>query len=99
MNNYLPTLIVDWARERGILEKGTVASQYEKHVEEVGELGRALIENDQEKFADAVGDVMVTLIILAAMKNTTIEDCLRGAYQTISGRAGAMVDGVFVKSK
>ena len=38
--------VIQWANEKGILIKGTKAGQYRKTVEEVGELGEALINND-----------------------------------------------------
>lgn len=89
--------VIEWAETRGIFEKATPAAQYEKHVEEVGELGRALIEGDHAKMEDAIGDIIVTLIILAEMQGTGIEACLAGAYQEIAGRKGQMVDGKFKK--
>lgn len=91
--------VIVWAEQRGIFEKATPAAQYEKHVEEVGELGRALIERDQEKMEDAIGDIIVTLIILAEMQGTSIEACLLSAYQEIAGRKGAVVNGIFVKEQ
>jgi NTP pyrophosphatase (non-canonical NTP hydrolase) len=91
--------VIEWAEDRGIFEKATPAAQYEKHVEEVGELGRALIECDQAKMEDAIGDIIVTLIILADMQGTSIEACLQGAYDVIAKRKGSMVDGVFVREK
>ena len=94
---YKEVEIVKWAEARGILDKATRASQYEKHVEEVGELGRALIENDPVKIKDALGDVYVTIVLLAALSNMSIGDCIDAAYQEIAGRKGKMVDGVFVK--
>lgn len=89
--------ILQWAKEKGILDKATSASQYQKHVEEVGELGRALIENDIDKVADAIGDIYVTIVILAELKGLDIDECIKGAYNVIAGRTGEMIDGIFVK--
>lgn len=89
--------VLQWAAEKGILAKATPASQFEKTVEEIGELARGLIEDDQAKVADAIGDVAVTLIILAELRGLTFDDCLAGAYATIANRKGSMVNGVFVK--
>lgn len=47
---------------------------------------------------DGIGDVVVTLIILAQQNGLTLEECLDMAYGEIKGRTGKMVDGVFVKS-
>ncbi len=89
--------VLDWAEEKGIMSKATPASQYQKTVEEVGELGRALIELDKEQIQDAIGDIIVTLIIQAKMNNLTVEECLSGVYDIISKRKGSMINGVFVK--
>lgn len=102
MTDKLQTTIADiiaWAEDRGIFEHGTISKQYEKHVEEVGELGASLIDDDQFRFKDAVGDVMVTLIIMAAMRHVTVAECLEAAYDQIKLRTGQMISGVFVKDK
>ncbi len=91
--------ILQWAGERGILSKATPASQFEKTLEETGELARGLIENDKDKISDAIGDVVVTLIILADLTGLDFDDCVAGAYATISSRTGKMVDGIFVKDE
>lgn len=89
--------IRNWAEDRNLIEGATPAAQFQKLGEEFGELGRALIEGDQAKFQDAVGDMYVVLTILAAQKGTTIEECIDGAYDEIKDRKGKMVDGIFVK--
>ena len=92
------TDVIQWANEKGILLKGTKSGQYRKTVEEVGELGEALIEKDIDKIKDAIGDVAVTIIIQARMNGLSFQECLDSAYAIISKRNGAMVDGVFVKA-
>lgn len=89
--------IINWAVARNLVEGATPAAQFEKLAEEFGELGRALIEDDQAKFEDAVGDMVVVLTILAAQRDTNIEKCIAGAYDEIKDRTGKMVDGKFVK--
>lgn len=90
--------VIQWANEKGILLKGTKAGQYRKTVEEVGELGEALIENDIDKIKDAIGDIAVTIMIQAHMNGLSFQECLDSAYDVISKRKGTMVDGVFVKA-
>lgn len=90
--------VIQWANEKGILLKGTKAGQYRKTVEEVGELGEALIEKDLDKIKDAIGDIAVTIIIQAHMNGLSFQECLDSAYAIISKRTGTMVDGVFVKA-
>jgi NTP pyrophosphatase (non-canonical NTP hydrolase) len=97
MNHF--KLIKQWADDRNLIKGATPAAQSEKLFEEAGELVRALIEDDAEKFKDAVGDVVVVLTILAAQKGTDIETCIAYAYDQIKDRTGKMVDGVFVKDE
>ncbi len=86
-----------WAEDRNLVRGATPAAQFQKLGEEFGELGRALIEGDEAKFKDAVGDMYVVLTILAAQKGMMIEDCIASAYEEIKDRKGKMVDGIFVK--
>ena len=95
----LENSVLTWARDKGIMAKALPANQYKKHVEEVGELGEALILDNRDEIIDAIGDVLVTLIILARLKGLSPTDCLLSAYKEIAGRTGKMVDGVFVKDK
>ena len=90
-------LIRDWAGERGLYTKGDTKTQFCKLMEEAGELGRALLKNDQAEFEDAIGDMVVVLTNLAHLGGTTIEDCIDNAYKVISKRTGKMVNGTFVK--
>ena len=66
-------------------------------MEEAGELGRAILKDDQPEFVDAIGDMVVVLTNLAELGNTSIEACVDSAYDVISKRTGKMVNGTFVK--
>ena len=90
-------LIRDWAGERGLYTKGDTKTQFCKLMEEAGELGRAVLKNDDKEFMDAIGDMVVVLTNLAHLGNTTIEECIDTAYKVISKRTGKMVNGTFVK--
>lgn len=46
---------------------------------------------------DAYGDILVTLIIAAAIDGIDLEHCLQGAYNVIKERKGTMINGKFVK--
>ena len=89
--------ILSWANDRNLVKGATPAAQYEKYIEECGELGRALIEGDQDKIKDAIGDCVVVLTILAAQNDMFIDHCINAAYEEIKDRKGKMVDGIFVK--
>ena len=68
-----------------------------KVAEEFGEIGAAMARDDEDMLKDAIGDTIVTLIILAQQHGTNVEECLDIAYNEIAGRKGKLVDGVFVK--
>ena len=90
-------LIRAWAHERGIYDKGDVKTQFAKLVEEVGELAKAILEEDQNEFCDAIGDIVVVLTNLAHLGNDRIEECIMDAYKEIKNRKGSMQNGTFVK--
>ena len=92
-------LIRDWAGERGLYSKGDTKTQFCKLMEEAGELGRAILKDDNPEFKDAIGDMVVVLTNLAHLGGTTIEDCIDTAYDVISKRTGKMVNGTFVKDE
>lgn len=88
-----------WAKEKGILDKGDVKTQYVKLQEEAGELAKALLNNDKEEIIDAIGDCVVVLTNLSKLAGYNIEDCILSAYNVINKRTGKMIDGTFVKNK
>ncbi|TXG86613.1 MAG: nucleotide pyrophosphohydrolase [Spirochaetes bacterium] len=95
----LEAAVEQWAEDKGILSKATPIKQAMKTQEELTELCNAILDNDREEIKDAIGDIMVTLIIQAKMQGMTIEECLESAYNVISKRTGKMVNGQFVKDK
>lgn len=95
--NQLEALVIQWADEKGILAKATPFRQCDKTQEEVNELYKAILDNNREEIADALGDILVTIIIQAKMQNMSLVECLEGAYNIIAKRTGKMIDGQFVK--
>ena len=91
--------IRDWAGERGLYTKGDKKTQFCKLMEEAGELGRAILKEDQPEIVDAIGDMVVVLTNMAHLSGTTIEKCINTAYKVISKRTGKMVNGTFVKDE
>jgi NTP pyrophosphatase (non-canonical NTP hydrolase) len=89
--------IRDWAKDKGIYEKGDPKTQYIKLMEEVGELAQSILKNDPSEFSDAIGDCVVVLTNLAALNGFNIEDCINGSYGVIAKRKGQMINGTFVK--
>ena len=66
-------------------------------MEEIGELGQAILKDDEAEFIDAIGDSVVVLTNLAKLGGHDIERCIESAYSEISARSGSMVNGTFVK--
>jgi len=95
--NELEALVLAWAEQKGILQNGTPMAQCYKTEEEVRELSMAIIGNDREEIIDALGDILVTIIIQAEMQELSLTECLESAYNVISKRTGKMVGGQFVK--
>ena len=91
-------LIREWADNRGLYKGGDKKTQYCKLIEEAGELGRAILKEDQDEFVDAIGDMVVVLTNLAHLGGVTIEHCIDIAYNEIKDRKGGMVNGTFVKN-
>ena len=91
-------LIRQWAKERGIYDKGNSHTQYVKLMEEAGELAAALLNKDSYEIKDAIGDMVVVLTNLAALEGMVIENCIDSAYNEIANRTGTMLNGTFVKT-
>ena len=89
--------VEEWAEAKSILAHATTLRQAEKTLEETNELICAILNEDNAEIKDAIGDIMVTIIIQAKMQGLTIEECLQSAYDVISKRTGKMVNGQFIK--
>ncbi|OEK58912.1 MazG-like family protein [Staphylococcus equorum] len=91
--------VEEWSKDKG-LDQSNSFTQYAKVGEEVGEVASALCKKDKDALKDGIGDVVVTLIILAQQNGMTLEECLNTAYDEIKGRKGEMSeDGSFIKEK
>lgn len=56
-------------------------------------------ENIRAEVKDGIGDMLVTIILLAKMVDMDTVDSLNAAYDVIKSRTGKMVNGQFVKDK
>lgn len=96
----LVSKVIGWAQARKIIPNSTPQAQLLKTMSELGELADATLKNDREGVVDGVGDVLVTLIIYAALQGVTPEECLAAAYEQIKDRTGTLTpEGVFVKDE
>ncbi|AGO48584.1 MazG-like pyrophosphatase [Cellulophaga phage phi13:2] len=107
--------VIQWAAVKGILAKATPLTQHSKTEEEVAELKEALYfkNNDvvsyknskgksvytDEEVKDAIGDILVTLLIQCGLQDLDPLDCLESALDVIENRTGRMVNGQFVKDE
>lgn len=92
--------VMQWAQARGIYENGTALGQASKTVEEACELLIAVAKNDKAEIADAIGDVMVTLVNVGVLTDLDIRQCFYNAYKVIEKRKGKMdASGKFVKEE
>lgn len=95
----LQARVIQWANDKGIMEKATPEAQASKTVEEANELFDACWKNDKEAINDGIGDVLTTIIIQAEMQGVDILNCLEDVLGIIEKRTGKMSNGVFVKDK
>jgi len=86
----------NWGKIRGI-EGAEPQVQFQRFLQEATEIHEALVNNDDYEFRDAIGDTIVTLIMLAGTKEYNAEDCLAEAFNVIKYRKGLNKDGSFVR--
>ena len=90
--------VLRWGEARGIVKNGKAISQAIKTLEETTELLDAINRNNLDDAKDAIGDVVVTLIMVCAILDVNLVDCLRSAYTEIQFRKGYLTsEGTFIK--
>lgn len=87
-----------WGRGK---ELNDPKAQLNKVIEELGEIAHEVCRNryGSNEMVDAVGDTLVTIIILADICSLDVKDCLQEAYNVINKRTGRTIDGTFVKDE
>lgn len=99
----LITKINHWADERN-LKHVDPKIQWMRVTEEAGEIRDVLLKptkftEPQAALKDAIGDTLVTIIVLAHQLDLDVTECLSIAYEEIKNRKGKMVNGTFVKEE
>jgi len=90
--------VIRWAEDRKIIPNASSSTQLIKAFSELGECGDELIKGNKDAMKMELGDVMVTLVIFAAIEDVDLVECLGMAYEKIKDRKGTMMpNGVFVK--
>jgi NTP pyrophosphatase (non-canonical NTP hydrolase) len=91
-------LIRQWAHDRNLIEGTDAKTQCLKTMEELGELARAINKNRIDDIRDGIGDVIVTLVIIAEQyEGLSVESAIEAAYDEIKDRKGIVKNGVFIK--
>lgn len=99
----LITKINHWTDERN-LKQADPKIQWMRVTEEVGEIRDVLLKptkftEPQAALKDAIGDTLVTIIVLAHQLDLDVTECLSIAYDEIKNRKGRMVNGTFIKEE
>ena len=94
MNNLIEK-VIQWHRDRNLIDGSDDKSQVLKLLQELGELSDSVCQ--EQDIQDDIGDMLVVMINICERNNVTLDDCLTTAYRDIEHRTGRMVDGVFVK--
>lgn len=97
--NEMEQIVINWSKERNLNNYDSRFVQLAKCMEELGELASAMIKDDFNKIVDSLGDVNVTLIILADQMKLSLEDCLKTSYNEIKDRQGVNKNGSFIKNE
>jgi len=95
--NSLEYQIIQWGTDKGILPDPDPWKQFVKTAEEVSELADGIANREVDEVRDAIGDIVVTLVMQCRAWDLTLEECVQAAYDEIKNRKGKMVDGLFVK--
>lgn len=85
-----------WAEDRNI-HNTAPEKQILKVLEELGELSGAIARGNLDEIDDGLGDVLVTLIILAQTLHYELEINLASAFAEIKDRKGKTKNGIFIK--
>jgi NTP pyrophosphatase (non-canonical NTP hydrolase) len=84
--NELVELVQQWSANKG-LDKADSRGQFLKVVEEVGEVAAALCRSDMDLLKDAIGDVVVTLIIYAQQNDVDVDFLILPTAYTVSSES------------
>ena len=98
-NNEMEQNVINWSIARDLNNYDSRFVQLAKCMEELGELASAMIKDDRPKIIDSLGDVNVTLIVLADQMDLLLSNCLEIAYDEIQNRKGVLKNGSFIKNE
>ncbi len=90
--------VLEWGEKHNLHDP---KAQLNKVIEEVGEIAHEVTRNNEHSaaFDDAIGDALVTIIILANIGGNDPRECLALAYNAIKDRKGETKSGTFIKNE
>lgn len=89
--------VIQWGRLRQLVDP---KAQMNKVIEEVGEIAHEVTRNRYgDDFKDAIGDSLVTIIVLSDIAGFDPMICLESAYNEIKDRKGATEESTFIKEE
>ena len=89
--------VLAWAEPKKLLTPKNKMAQGLKTLEEVNEMLDAINNRNKKELIDAIGDVLVTLIIQCKKNELEPEECLQHALGVIKNRTGKTINGKFYK--
>ena len=95
--SYFIDNVVQWHRDRNLIDGSTDKDQVLKLVQELGELSDSVCKGKDIK--DDIGDMLVVMLNIVTRNGVTLSECLARAWDDIKDRKGKMVDGIFVKEE
>ena len=95
--SYFIDNVVQWHRDRNLIDGSTDKDQVLKLVQELGELSDSVCKGKDIK--DDIGDMLVVMRNIATRNGVTLSECLARAWDDIKDRKGKMIDGIFVKEE
>ena len=90
--------VIQWGFDRKITTNGKPITQAIKTLEECHELLVAINTNNDVEIKDAIGDIVVTLIMQCELQGLDLGECVEAAYNEIKDRKGYLNEaGDFIK--
>ena len=77
--------VLEWAKDRCILENGTKYGQLSELYEQAGALGTSMMFDNLDGVMSDIGDLQIRLIIIAEMYGISAQDCLDNAFAELKG--------------
>jgi len=98
--DHIVAMIALWGHDRKITTNGVPITQAIKTLEECHELLEAINTNNTDEIIDAIGDIVVTLVMQCELQGLDLFSCVSSAYNEIKDRKGHLNKvGDFIKEK